>query len=236
MSRFKFLIAVTKEKGAKQVRSFVADKCINFKKRDNLQNVIKLLTSRLICDIIVLKKYGGFKMRNLVTKEYRDLISKKLFLEREIDKLPIGYISKKTIKGRVQFYLQRREGNKVTSIYIKFEDVDSVSEGIDKRKKFIEELSLLDDRLKQLEQAAILIDRDLYCQLLLYKLSYRMDDLETTERHVCSSFGSAMNAIEGVAISIETHNEIEKWKRGDKSFLTIFEDTLRRYGFPVEVR
>ena len=85
-------------------------------------------------------------MRNLVTKEYRDLISKKLFLEREIDKLPIGYISKKTIKGRIQFYLQRREGNKVTSIYIKFEDVDSVSEGIDKRKKFIEELSLLDDR------------------------------------------------------------------------------------------
>ena len=63
-------------------------------------------------------------MKNLVTKEYRDLISKKLFLEREIDKLPIGYISKKTIKGRVQFYLQRREGNKVTSIYIKFEDVD----------------------------------------------------------------------------------------------------------------
>ena len=36
-------------------------------------------------------------MRNLVTKEYRDLISKKLFLEREIDKLPIGYISKKTM-------------------------------------------------------------------------------------------------------------------------------------------
>ena len=175
-------------------------------------------------------------MKNLVTKEYRDLILKKLFLEREIDKLPIGYISKKTIKGRVQFYLQRREGNKVTSIYIKIEDVDSVSEGIDKRKKFIEELSLLDDRLNQLEQAAILIDRDLYCQLLLYKLSYRMDDLETTERHVCSSFGSAMNAIEGVAISIETHNEIEKWKRGDKSFLAIFEDTLRRYGFPVEVR
>ena len=175
-------------------------------------------------------------MKNSVTQEYRDLISKKLFLEREISNLPIGYISKKTIKGRVQFYLQRREGNKVTSIYIKFEDVDSVSEGIDKRKKFIEELSLLDDRLKQLEQAAILIDRDLYCQLLLYKLSYRMDDLETTERYVCSSFGSAMNAIEGVAISVETHNEIEKWKRGDKSFLTIFEDTLRRYGFPVEVR
>ena len=174
-------------------------------------------------------------MKNSVTQEYRDLISKKLFLEREVANLPIGYISKKTIKGRFQFYLQRREGNKVTSTYIKAEDVDRVSEGIDKRKRLLEELSLLDDRLKQLEQAAILIDRDLYCQLLLYKLSYRMDDLDTPERQVCSSFGSAMNAIEGVAISAETHNEIEKWKRGDKPFLTVFEDTLRRYGFPVEV-
>ena len=175
-------------------------------------------------------------MKNSVTQEYRDLISKKLFLEREISNLPIGYISKKTIKGRVQFYLQRREGNKVTSSYIKAEDVNPVSEGIDKRKRFIEELSLIEDRLKQLEQAAILIDRDLYCQLLLYKLSYKMDDLETTERQECSSFGSAMNAIEGVAVSAETNNEIEKWKCGEKSFLTVFEDTLRRYGFPVEVR
>ena len=146
-------------------------------------------------------------MRNLVTKEYRDLISKKLFLERERDKLPIGYISKKTIKGRVQFYLQRREGNKVTSSYIKAEDVNPVSEGIDKRKRFIEELSLIDGRLKQLEQAAILIDRDLYCQLLLYKLSYKMDDLETTERQECSSFGSAMNAIEGVAVSADDFSD-----------------------------
>ena len=30
-------------------------------------------------------------MRNSVTKEYRDLISKKLFLEKEIANLPIGY-------------------------------------------------------------------------------------------------------------------------------------------------
>lgn len=31
-------------------------------------------------------------MKNSVTQEYRDLISKKLFLEREIGNLPIGYI------------------------------------------------------------------------------------------------------------------------------------------------
>ncbi len=168
-------------------------------------------------------------MENLVTKEYKDLISRKLFLQREIDKLPVGYISKKTIKGKIQFYLQRREGNKVIGTYIKCEDVDLVSEGIDKHKMYIEELSGIDSRLAQLEQAATLIDKDLYCHLLLYKLSYRMDELDTTERQVCSSFGSAMNSIEGVAVSMETQNDIEKWKRGDKSFLSVFEDTLRRY-------
>ncbi len=175
-------------------------------------------------------------MQNIVTKEYRELIARKLFLEREIACLPMGYISKKNIKGKVQFYLQRREGRKVTGTYIRCEDVDTVSKGIDKRKVYIEEVSLIESRLTQLEQAAILIDKNLHCQLLLYKLSYRMDDLKTDERRVCSSFGSAMNAIEGVAISDETHSEIEKWERGDKSFLTVFEDTLRRYGFPVEVR
>ena len=90
--------------------------------------------------------------------------------------------------------------------------------------------------MNQLEQAAKLIDKNLYCQLLLYKLSYRMDELGERERFACSSFGSAMNAIEGVAVSDETNSEIEKWKHGDKPFLTVFEDTLRRYGFPVEVR
>ena len=175
-------------------------------------------------------------MQNIVTKEYRELIARKLFLEKEIACLPIGYISKKTIKGNVQFYLQRREGNKVTGTYIRCEEVDTVSKGIDKRKAYIEEVSLIEQRVYQLEQAAMLIDKNLHCQLLLYKLSYRMDELGERERHVCSSFGSAMNAIEGVAISDEAHAEIERWKRGDKSFLTVFEDTLRRYGFPVEVR
>ena len=51
-------------------------------------------------------------MRKTVTKEYRTLISRKLFLEQEIERLPVGYISKKTIKGKSQHYLQRRDGSK----------------------------------------------------------------------------------------------------------------------------
>lgn len=175
-------------------------------------------------------------MRNIVTKEYVELLSKKLLIEQELSRLPVGYISKKTIKGKVQFYLQHREGSKVVGSYIRNDDVAQTSKEIEKRKIYVDELAEIEIRLTQLEQAAILIDRDLYCKLSLYKLSYKMDDLATAEKHICSSFGNAMNAIEGVPVSTETHEEIEKWKRGDKSFLTVFEDTLRRYGFPVEVR
>ena len=175
-------------------------------------------------------------MRKTVTKEYRVLISRKLFLEQEIERLPVGYISKKTIKGKSQHYLQRRDGSKIISTYINSEDVNATAKDIETRKKYILELSSIEERLEQLEKAATLIDKNLYCQLSLYKLSYKMDDIETSQKQLCSSFASAMNAIEGVDISTETHNDIEKWKRGEKSFLNVFEDTLRRYGFPVEVR
>jgi len=175
-------------------------------------------------------------MRNIVTKEYVELLSRKLFIEQEMKRLPVGYISKKTIKGKVQFYLQHRVGSKVVGSYIRSEEVDQTSGEIEKRKNYMDELADIEIRLTQLEQAAALINKDLYCKLSLYKLSYKMDDLESAEKQICSSFGSAMNAIEGVPVSTETHEEIEKWKRGDESFLTVFEDTLRRYGFPVEVR
>jgi hypothetical protein len=43
-----------------------------------------------------------------------------------------------------------------------------------------------------------------------------------------------MNAIEGIEISKETNDAIDSWKQGEISFLNVFENTLKRYGFPVE--
>ena len=71
---------------------------------------------------------------------------------------------------------------------------------------------------------------------MVYKLSAGMDALNIEEKEKCASFGHAMNAIEGVAVSEETGIEIDAWKKGDVSFISVFENTLRRYGFPVEVR
>lgn len=173
-------------------------------------------------------------MREPVAKEYRTLIDEKQALELELLSLPMGYISKKIIKGNVQHYLQRRKGKKVISAYIRNEEVATVSAKLERRKAIDSELVTIDNRVTQLEQAAELIDKNLLCQLLMYKLSAGMDQLSSAEKEKCSSFGHAMNAIEGVSVSKETNNAIDAWKNGSISFLTAFEDTLKRYGFPLE--
>lgn len=171
-----------------------------------------------------------------VAKEYRLLTDKKHEMEIELSSLPVGYISKKTIKGNVQHYLQRREGSRIVGAYIRNEEVDEVTVKIERRKNLIEELALISERLQQLEQAAKLIDKNLHCQLLVYKLSSGMDELSIEAKELCSSFGYAMNAVEGVPVSKETDNAINAWKNGNMSFIAVFENTLKRYGFPVEAR
>lgn len=61
-----------------------------------------------------------------------------------------------------------------------------------------------------------------------------MDDLDVEQRRQCSSFAAAMNAVEGVMVSEETAAEIDQWIRNEKSFQTVYENTLLRYGFPQE--
>ncbi len=171
-----------------------------------------------------------------VSEEYRLLIERKQKILNELSLLPVGYISKKTTKGNVQHYLQRKEGKRIVSSYIRNDEVEEVAAKIERRKNIIDEISLIRGRLEHLEQAAKLIDKNLHCQLLVYKLSSGMDELTIEEKEKCSSFGYAMNAVEGVPVSKETDNAINAWKNGNMAFLTVFENTLKRYGFPVEAR
>ena len=63
-----------------------------------------------------------------------------------------------------------------------------------------------------------------------------MDRLSADERQKASSFATAMNAVEGVYASKETQNAVGAWIAGEVSFLSVYERTLKKYGFPVEVR
>lgn len=164
------------------------------------------------------------------------LVERKAHIEKEMQTMPIGYISKKTIKGKSQNYLQRREGNRIVGKYISADELEDMVAKIERRKTCAREILEIEERMVQLEEAARLIDKNLFCQLMVYKLSSGMDLLDADEKERCSSFGHAMNAIEGVPISKETHIQIEQWKNGEKTYLSVFESTLKRYGFPVEGR
>ena len=65
------------------------------------------------------------------------------------------------------------------------------------------------------------------------KLCEGMDALTLEEKERCLSFAEAINAIEGLTISTELKQQLERWKNGETTFYQIFEDTLKRYGFPI---
>ena len=65
------------------------------------------------------------------------------------------------------------------------------------------------------------------------KLCEGMDALTLEEKERCLSFAEAINAIEGLTISTELKQHLEKWKNGERTFYQVFEDTLERYGFPI---
>ena len=65
------------------------------------------------------------------------------------------------------------------------------------------------------------------------KLCEGMDALTLEEKERCLLFAEAINAIEGLTISTKLEQQLEKWKNGDIAFYQVFEDALRKYGFPI---
>lgn len=65
------------------------------------------------------------------------------------------------------------------------------------------------------------------------KLYEGMDALTLEEKERCLSFAEAINAIEGLTISTELKQQLEKWKNGETTFYQVFEDVLKKYGFPI---
>ena len=69
-------------------------------------------------------------------------------LKKLLERLPAGYISKKTINGKVRFYLQWREGAKVKSKYIREDELPMYREALSERKS-------IEQRLRELERGAL---------------------------------------------------------------------------------
>ncbi len=61
-------------------------------------------------------------------------------LERQIESLPKGYISRKVISGKPRFYRQWVENGKLRSQYIKADELESVKEQLERRKAYQQEV------------------------------------------------------------------------------------------------
>lgn len=174
-------------------------------------------------------------MDNIIISEYKNLLERKIKIEEELQTLVRGYISKKTIKGKNYSYLQNRINGNLTSKYLKNTEADMVAEQILRRKEYEKELPKLTARISELEQAARLIGKNTSRQLMLIKLSTGMDRLTQEEKRQSISFASAMNSVEGILVSEQTSQDISAWQNGNETYSGIFEATLKRYGFSVEV-
>jgi hypothetical protein len=175
-------------------------------------------------------------MSAIIIKEYKELLRQKNEIEQKLPFLPEGYISTKTIKGKQYHYLQNRVDGKIRSKYLKENEVDSIKEQVECCRKYKVEIPKIEERLKELEQAAKLIDKGIARHLILLKLSCGMDSLSNVQKESSASFANALNAIEGVYASKITQQNIDKWKAGDESFVSIFQLTLSMYGFIAEVK
>ncbi len=174
-------------------------------------------------------------MINTLFSEYNRLLEQLRNIHAQLNILPQGYISKKTIKAKQYFYLQNRVNGKIASKYIKEADLEKITSELELAKNYKAEIPQIENRLLELEQAAKLLDKKLSRKLMLLKLSSNMDMLTTKQKDKSISFANAMNAIEGVYVSKTTETKITDWKNGNKPFLALFNETLEMYGFPTEI-
>ena len=167
--------------------------------------------------------------------EYKELLATKLEIEQKLSVLPKGYISKKTIGSKQYLYLQTRNGETIESKYIKAEEVEEITRQLSSRKEYEAQLPEILIRLADIETAAELLDKALLRKLNMLKLTSGMDSISADEKEKRISFSDAMTSIEGVPVSDRVKNDLANWKKGNITFLSVFEQTLRRYGFVTEV-
>ena len=175
-------------------------------------------------------------MSESMMTQYKKALKRCLDIEMELEALPDGYISTKVIYGKTQHYLQKRVGKKIVGKYISDDEVDAVKQGLSKRTMLTTELAEVNARISDLETAARLVSIKTYNSCLLLKACMPMEHLSFENRRKASSFAYSMNAIEGVYATEETRTSVGRWIEGEETFLSVYESTLKKYGFPVEVR
>ena len=91
-------------------------------------------------------------LSEILSEEYERLNNTISSYEALVARLPKGSIMEKTIGGRQYAYLQWRDKDRVKSKYIKPEDIVSLKEQIEQRRRYEKEIKTLKEARKEFDR------------------------------------------------------------------------------------
>ncbi len=89
---------------------------------------------------------------SVLQEEQERSMRMKAAMEKELNALPKGYISKKNINEKTYYYLQKRDGAKIVGTYIPPEEVDKVKDQVARRKQLEKSVRELNANIKKIER------------------------------------------------------------------------------------
>ena len=166
--------------------------------------------------------------------EYASLLREKAECQKDLTQLKDGYISTKTIAGNKYAYLQYRVNGKLISEYIKDDRLPEIRAELDKRAATLNQIHVIDGRLKIIEAAASILDNRLSRNLVTLRRCAALESMPVDERSISLAFARAMTALEGIPASEETEKSLSRWAAGNLSFNDSYMNTLRAYRLTEE--
>lgn len=161
--------------------------------------------------------------------EYRELLVCETKLRQEIYRIPKGYLVTKKIAGKEYLYLQYTAQGKKKSEYIHEDDWTWIKAAIARREPAKEEMDTLRREQTRLENAAKILDSNLYRTFVFLKQCAEMDSLPMEKRQDALSFARAMTALEGLSAREETEQNLLLWAKGEKKFADFYMKSLQSY-------
>ena len=161
--------------------------------------------------------------------EYTSLLGVKTDCQNALTALKDGYISTKTISGKKYAYLQYRVDGKLSSEYIREENLPNIRAELDERTRTLEKVRETISRLDKIQAAAGILDDGLQRKLIALRRCAAMEAMPLDVRAKSLAFGNAMTALEGIPASEDTEKNLSRWANGDLSFQESYLNTLRTY-------
>ena len=92
-------------------------------------------------------------LKNILFESNEYYINAKKKIQKRLQILPKGSIKRRTISGKVYYYLQYRSGKKIIQKYIGRKKPDTIIDKINERKSLKKELKKVNESLKVIERS-----------------------------------------------------------------------------------